>query len=652
MRTYALISTAAAALAGAVAAAALLAPAPAGAAGAKTRLQPFRSCGELAGYVKRNALPLVGPYGLGFAGGRGVVTDTVAAAPARSAGVPGVDFSTTNVQEGGVDEPDLVKSNGSHLFVLAHGGLQVVDVGGSRPRLAGSLPLEQGWSHELLLDGEQLLVVSSGGAGIQPLPSDRLIAPIGPQASVFTRVDVSDPARPRVVETLTVDGSYLTARLVNGSIRVVVVSAMPARLQFVTPPSPDQGAVATATTRNRAVVQSSRARSWLPGATLRNVRTGARSTRSLVQCRHVSRPASFSGLGTLTVLTIDLDKGLQPVDSDAIVTDGQTVYASPQRLVVATQRWANRPTPDRPDVVVNGLTTALHTFDISLRERTEYRASGEVPGFLLNQWSLSEHKGLLRVASTEMPSWFTGNAQDESESAVTIFREEAGRLVSVGRVGDLGRGERIYAVRFMGDTGYVVTFRQVDPLYTLDLTDPAQPRKLGELKILGFSSYLHPVGEELLLGIGQDASEEGRVLGSQLSLFDIADLRNPSRLHQKTIGPGSSEAEYDHHAFLYWPAKQLTVLPVQSYAAQPGDLVPFGGVIAYRVGRTAGIQELGRIAHLVEAGTDAAGTIFPGGVVPIRRSLVVGTTLLTVSDAGVKANSLDTLAELGWVPFT
>jgi hypothetical protein len=604
------------------------------------------------GYVKGNALPLVGPYGLGFGIGRGVVTDAVAAAPARSAGVPGIDFSTTNVQEAGVDEPDLVKSNGSHLFVLARGGLQVVDVGGSRPRLAASLPLEQGGAHELLLDGDQLLVVSSGVAGIQPVPSDRLIAPIGPQSTLFTRVDVSDPARPRVVETLTVDGSYVTARLVNGSVRVVVVSAMPARLEFVTPPSDDQAAVDAAATHNRAAVRSSRARSWLPTATLRNVRTGTRSTRSLVQCRSVSRPAGFSGLGTLTVLTIDLDKGLKPVDSDAIVTDGQTVYASPQRLVVATQRWANRPTPDRPDVVVNGLTTALHTFDISLRERTEYRASGEVPGFLLNQWSLSEHNGSLRVATTEMPSWFTGNPQDENESAVTVFREDAGRLVAVGRVGDLGRGERIYAVRFMGDTGYVVTFRQVDPLYTLDLSDPSQPRILGELKILGFSSYLHPVGEELLLGIGQDATEEGRVLGSQLSLFDIADLRKPARLHQKTIGPGSSEAEYDHHAFLYWAPKQLTVLPVQSYAAEPGDPVPFGGVIAYRVGRTAGIEELGRITHLVESGTDGTGTVFPGGVVPIRRSLVVGATLLTVSDAGVKANSLDTLADLGWVAFS
>ena len=143
---------------------------------------------------------------------------------------------------------------------------------------------------------------------------------------------------------------------------------------------------------------------------------------------------------------------------------------------------------------------------------------------------------MLRVASTEEPAWWGTGPQEESESFVTTLGERDGALVQLGRVGGLGKGERVYAVRFVGDTGYVVTFRQVDPLYTLDLSPPSRPAVLGELKIRGYSAYLHPLGDDLLLGVGQDATEEGRVLGTQLSLFDVSDLRRPVRITQYALG--------------------------------------------------------------------------------------------------------------------
>ena len=126
-------------------------------------------------------------------------------------------------------------------------------------------------------------------------------------------------------------------------------------------------------------------------------------------------------------------------------------------------------------------------------------------------------------------------------------------------MGGLGRDERIYSVRFIGPVGYVVTFRQTDPLYTLDLSDPAAPKVTGELKITGYSAYLHPAGEGRLIGIGQEASEQGRVQGMQVSLFDVSDLSRPNRLAQYHVTHASSEAEFDPHAFLYWPADQLLV---------------------------------------------------------------------------------------------
>lgn len=620
------------------------------------RLQSFASCDALLRYAKRHGSRIVGPWGLG----------SLTALPVRAAGpeeaapsgaqgaVPGVDYSTTNVQEEGVDEPDIVKSDGSHIFVIAQGKLQAVDVRGPKPRLVGSLQLEQGWNHQLFLHGNRVLVLSSGGFEIQPLPavaeSSSSILPVQ-TGTVLTEVDVSDPAVMRVVRTLKVDGSYLNARL-TGSIARVVITSTPIGLEFAAPSGSDSQATAEATARNRAVIARSRLRNWVPSYVLANERTGRKTKRVLAGCRQIKRPPEFSGLGMITVLTIDIAKGLEPVDSDAVMTDGQTVYASPESLYVATQRWIDPIVYSESDVVPPSMTTAVHKFDISDPAKTEYRGSGEVAGFLLNQWSLSEHKGFLRVATTEQPVWWQGSPVRESESFVTVLEDAGGKLVQVGRVGELGRGERIYAVRFIGDVGYVVTFRQVDPLYTIDLSNPAHPAVMGELKILGYSAYLHPLGGDLLLGVGQDATVEGRVLGTQLSVFDISNLRSPVRLHQRTIGPGSSEAEWDHHAFLYWPAKRLTVLPIQTAFLDPqtGLQNGFVGAIGFRVGREIGIAKVGTVSHVVLPPDPQPEPVYPWAV-PIRRSLVVGDTLYTVSEQGLKASSLDTLSDRAWIAF-
>jgi hypothetical protein len=428
---------------------------------------------------------------------------------------------------------------------------------------------------------------------------------------------------------MTLDGAYVAARLVGGSARIVAAAQIPSKLPFEQPDGTTQEALAAATKRNRSVLASSRVASWLPS--YRTTRAGAKPgrKRSLVQCRHVRRPQAFSGLGLLTVLTIDLAKGLEPVHSVAVMTDGRIVYASPESLYVATERWLDRPDPDTPTEEKSGVTTAIHKFDISSPARTQYRGSGRVSGYLLSQWSLSEHRGVLRVVSTESPAWW-GGAGDESQSFLTTLRERGGSLAQSGRIGGLGRGERVYAVRFIGDVGYVVTFRQVDPLYTVDLAVPERPRVLGELKIPGYSAYLHPVGEDLLLGVGQDVDEEGRALGTQLSLFDVSDLRRPTRLHKASLGQGWSEAESDHHAFLFWPRTGLVVLPFEQHA------------MGFHVSRARGIDAVGKIAH--ERGK-------LGWTPGVRRSLVVRDSVLTVSDSGVKSSGLATLVERGWAAF-
>ncbi len=593
---------------------------------AKPKLTSFGTCGQLLGYAKGQAKRFVGPYGFG-AFAQPVATEALppvarAAAPAP---VQGVDFSGTNVQEEGVDEPDLVKTNGNTVFAVANGKLRAVDVAGAKPRLLDSLALEPGLSHELLLHGDRLLVVSRGGYWIEPLPAMAArIAPYQPANSVLAEVDVSDPAKLRLVRTLTLDGSYVAARLVGSAARIVVAAQLPAALPFKQPTDGSPEAIAAAERQNEAVLARSKVASWLPSYRIKRAGAKPGKARPLVQCRHVRRPTAFSGLGMLTVLTVDLAKGLQPVDSAAVMTDGRIVYASPESLYVTTERWSDRPDPDKPTEEQPGAQTEIHKFDISSPTKTHYRGSGRVSGYLLSQWSLSEYRGVLRVVSTESPAWWGSGG--ETESFLTTLRPSGGNLVQAGRVGGLGKGERVYSVRFAGDTAYVVTFRQIDPLFTLDLSRPEQPRVLGELKIPGYSAYLHPIGEDLLLGVGQDVDEKtGRPLGTQLSIFDVSDLRKPTRLHTQHLGQGWSEAEHDHHAFLFWPRTGLVMIPFEQRA------------VGFRVGRSRGIDPLGKVEH------DQAS--------PIRRSLVVRDSVLTVSENGIKASSLATLAERGWAAF-
>jgi uncharacterized secreted protein with C-terminal beta-propeller domain len=591
------------------------------------RLVAFGSCPDLLGYVRAHAAPFVTAYGLGrpagLAGGPGIPGVAVPAAGATPQ--QGVDYSGTNVQEAGVDEPDMVKTNGVTLFAVENGQLEAVAVGGVRPRLLDTLKLDSGWSHELLLFGSHLLVLSRGGYWAQPLPAEPavMIAP-QPSSSTLTAVDVSDPAALKVVGTLTLDGAYLDARMIGSTVRVVSSSSMPIGLPYVTPSGATTTAGAAAAATNRAVVASSPLSAWLP-----TYRLGKQPARPLVSCRDVRRPPIFSGLGLLSVTTIDLAKGLAPVDSTAVMTDGRIVYASPSSLYLATEPWSARPLPAAPTVAPSAGTTQIHAFDISDPTKTSYLGSGTVPGYLLSQWSLSEFEGVLRVVSTDTPAWWgTGPS---SQSYLTTLRPQNGGLVQVGQLGGLGRGDRVYAVRMIGDTGYVVTFKQVDPLYTIDLHNPAHPQLLGQLDLPGYSSYLQPISDTLLLGIGQSVDPQtNEPAGTQVSLFDVSNPQHPIRLYEARLGQGWSQAESDHHAFLYWPATGLAVVPFGQQA------------VAMHISRAAGIRELGRIVH-----DQARQSQLP----QIDRSLVVGNTLLTVSSAGVASNRLTNLASLGWAAF-
>lgn len=604
-------------------------------------LEPFQGCDQLLDYFRESAETLERELLPGVPGVR-VGSDVVAVAEATGAGdgapsgagllppTAGTEFSGTNVQEAGVDEPDIVKTDGRRIVTVAQGRLEVVDAAGAGVHVLGSAALPPG-SHELFLDGDRAIVltrswdvVALGGTEI----AGDVIGP-GSSSTVVSALDLSDPRKPVVVDSATFEGDYVAARLHEGVVRLVLRSG-PAFL----------GGPEDATLEH-----------WLPDQVIEG-EGGAASTRPLVPCESVTRPPEPSGVGTVTVVTLDAGGSMQPIDTDAVVADAQTVYASTRTLYVATNQWI--PSDDVP--ARESSTTELHAFDISEPGQTTYLASGRVRGQLLNQWSLSEYREHLRVATTDGSPWAPADGEPSSESFLTVLARNGDALEALGQVGGLGRGEQIQAVRFIGDLGFVVTFRQTDPLYAVDLSDPADPRLLGELKIPGFSAYLHPIGDGRLLGVGQDATDEGRRLGTQVSLFDVSDPVSLRRLDQTGIDNASSALEYDHRAFLWWPRRNLAVLPIEIYgppvAFEPGiapgvEPVPdiaavqsFLGVAAFRVERDK-VEEVGRVSHAARVDTGW----------PIQRALVVGDSLYTVSEAGIMANDLDSLDEQGWAAF-
>jgi uncharacterized secreted protein with C-terminal beta-propeller domain len=637
-------------------------------------LVPFDACEDFLDYVIAEALELVTPWGLpgdvGFPmplAGRFAIEDDVAfETPATTmaqsfrddggGAAPG-EFSTTNVQEVGVDEPDIVKTDGERIVALSEQTLYLIDVTESTPELIGTLQLGDRYVSDMFLVGDTILLLGANWGsylGTRPVEPG-IIAPDyypyyeSPTANLV-EVDISDPDDIRIVRNLEMDGRYVNARLVDDTARIVVNSG-PTGFVWEFPEGGGLRAEREALEANKEIIRNSTIDNWVPYYVMTDGRGRTLAEGNLLECERAAHPVEFSGLSMLNVITIDLGSGLDVVDATGVLASGETVYASTDALYVATQRWIDWAVLESDDAIVEefeSVRTAIHQFDISDPQRAEYVASGEITGFLLNQFAMSEHEGYLRVASTTSPNWWRGGDR-ESESLVTVLAPEDGVLESVGVVDGLGKGEQIYSVRFIGDVGYVVTFRQTDPLYTIDLSDPARPTVEGELKILGYSAYLHPVSDELLLGVGQDADERGRIKGTQVSLFDVSDLSDPVRVDQVTLGEGNSTVEYDHRAFLHWPETGLAVLPVQSWNwdERTDKESVFFGALGVDVDLDGDLEMIGEIVH---PGGSSDGDFWDWQA-QIQRSVVVGDALYTVSHKGILKSDLNTLSDEVWVPF-
>jgi uncharacterized secreted protein with C-terminal beta-propeller domain len=512
----------------------------------------FADCDALRTWYVDHTIHEVGPYGWGGQVVPMMAEDMARSPEASTAGTADTAVSNgatgTNTQEADVDEPDVAKTNGRIVVRVQDGRrLVVTDVTGTEPRELADWQLPvTAYADSLLLVGDHVLLAAGAN---RPMGREGYF-PLAASSTDVYDVDISDPAHPTLADQHTWSGQQLSMREYGDTVRLVTTIGLP-QLRFVQPrPGFSAG---QAERRNKEIVRASRVEDWAPG----------------LACDEIYHPQTWSGPDTVAVWTFR--PGTPATTSKVAVTGaGSEVYSSTDRLYVTSTDWRSRPMMlERPDSTVSSdrfgplepPRTHIHSFALD-GDSTRYVASGTVNGTIRDRWSLDEHDGHLRVAV----SWLDRGLASR-DNGIAVLDEHGSQLVQVGALHGLGVGEQIQSVRWFDDLAVLVTFRQTDPLYTVDVSDPTSPRELGELKIPGFSSYLHPIGDDRLLGLGTDATETGQQRGAQAAVFDIADTAHARQVGKLTFGTNSwLEAADDPHAFTWLPAAQAAITSVQDGA--------------------------------------------------------------------------------------
>lgn len=507
------------------------------------------SCDDLLGSYVDRALGQVGPYGWGgdaivMFGAQSSDAGVTASGAGSERSMATTSRTTsnesgTNVQELGVDESDVVKVAGSLLLRMRDGELLAYDVSGDEPALLSSTRLDDARGNDWMGDPGGELVFVDGRAVVLGSSQDG-------RSSTLTTVDLSDPTSPTVVDTTTIEARASAVRLHGDVVRVVLQNGLP-ELDFSSPDG-TFGQIRSRL-RNRALVRDTTLADWLPTI----------DGEPVVECEDVAIPDDEEvALGTTTVVAFDPAEPTSRT-SHAVATASDTSYFSTDRFYLAAGGpdwgWFGDCIDCRMTMPAPDGTTPIFAFALDGMDAT-FVASGSVEGTIADRWSMDAVGGSLRVAVG--PSSETGNYN----SLITL-REDGSDLVEAGRVDDLGIGEEIKSVRWFDELAIVVTFRQTDPLYAIDLTDPAAPQLLGELKIPGFSEYLHPLGEQRLIGVGQDATLSGMTRGAQAALFDVTDLTNPRQLHVVRYPKNSvAGAGTDPRQFTWLPEQRVALTVV------------------------------------------------------------------------------------------
>lgn len=456
----------------------------------------------------------------------------------------------TNTQEVGVDEPDVVKTDGTVLARVRHDTVSLFDVSGTSPAARGSVRIPGLREAELLLSGDTVIAIGQGERSFR--------AGVERQTRVVS-LDISNPDAPRVQQTASYDAALLSARAHGSVVRLVLAAGLP-ELDFITPDATTGRK--RARLHNQAMVEQSTAQDWLPTVTV-----GSGTPEPLLDCTRVAVPTDDLGLDTVAVVGFDASAP-QTRDTVGIATRASTVYEAGDRLFLAAlpeSSWGLGRTlgPAAAGGEDEGRT---HLFDFTLDgTRASYHGSTSVPGIVKDRWSLDWAHDTLRVAAGR-------SRATRNHNSVLVLKESPEGLEQVARIGKLGIDEDIKAVRWFDDLAIVVTFRETDPLYTIDLTDPTRPVLRGALKIPGFSEYLHPIGDDRLIGMGQGAVV-GSGSGAQAALFDIADLTKPRRLDVVAYRADSwAMPGRDPRSFQWLPRAGVAVAVIEHAGGTRGEL--------------------------------------------------------------------------------
>lgn len=537
------------------------------------------------------------------------------------------DHSTTNVQVDGVDEADRVKNDGQFIYQLRDYELTITKAtpaDAMKVVYSERFDFHQFYPREMYVD-EQFLVLI-GGRSAYDQKED-----VYKEYTKMFIYELNDRHDLAVVREAEVEGYYLSSRKMNNSLYIVTNKHLPYYLFNEVRDKEEWIETMRPTYADTALADEPKKIGWdeiryFPGSTDTNY---------------------------LIVSGLDLGNLDEPISVNAFLGAGQTIYANHEHLYVTRAYYEHNESAMEKiaNLIWNPFTdqdTKIYKFKLN-QGAVSFLAEGKVEGALLNQFSMDEHNGYFRVATTKGDVW---SDENPSENLLFILDE---KLQQVGSITGIAHGERIYSARFMGDRGYIVTFKAVDPLFVLDLKDPKNPKILGELKIPGFSDYLHPYDEHHIIGFGKDTIENGMggaiPLGFKMALFDITDVTNPKEKFVEIIGESWTQSEllYNHKALLFSKEKNIIAFPIEVYEQKGNsrDMYPsfvFQGAYVYGLDVEKGFEIKKRITHY---DTEVIPENYWDYEKHISRLLYIGDHLYTISNEKIVAHEMTSFEKAG-----
>ncbi|QTD40586.1 beta-propeller domain-containing protein [Sporosarcina sp. Te-1] len=536
--------------------------------------------------------------------------------------------SETNVQVQGIDEPDIMKTDGDYVYTIAEKTVRITDIRNDQLKKAASIKMEEDfYPSQLFIQEDTLIVLGEKmirqskkiAAGDQIMPMDGM--------TTIRLYDVKNKTAPKLLREVGAEGYLSSARMTDGTV-YVVTNLYPMIWAL------DE--IDGATVRPRITDTASKGLSYmayediaiLPGAT----------------------EPSYT---VVTAIDLKLPEKSE-LSTKGYLGSSEQLYMSKDHLYLTATKY-NFEESGSKAMIWNPGTANTQFFKFTLDGlKVEFTGSTGLKGTVLNQFSMDEHNGYFRVVMTEGHMW-----NDKNPSKNHLFVLDKGMKL-VGSVENLAKGERIYSARFMGDKAYMVTFRETDPLFVIDVANPAKPKVLGELKIPGFSNYLHPLDENHLIGFGYETVAEKnpsggepfiRTKGMKLSLFDVTDFANPKEKDTVIIGGEGtySPVQYNHKALFQHAGRNLYGFPVSVYeeGSKQHELVFKGsGALIYEITPERGFSLQGDLVQ-----KPGKGQQYEEWETQVQRLLYSKDRLYTVSNSDLTSydfNSFTRLGQLKW----